>query len=188
MKRFSILAFACSMMASAVFAQVPGTAGDQPADGTPSTTAAATISDTPSAEQPPAAPPAQDSLVLANGKVRIGAVFYADWAFYDKTGFGPQFVTQTNFPGPNNNDFNSFDVHRTYLNLYFSPTDHITLRITPNIYREAITGTADKAGATGAIPSSADGNLTFRLKYAYLEFGKLFEGSDAFKNTSVRFG
>ncbi len=142
----------------------------------------------PAPAQPAAAAPAQDSIVLANGKVRLGAVFYADWGFYDKTGFGPQFVTQTNFPGPGNDNFSSFDVHRTYINLFYSPSDHVTLRVTPNIYREAITGSADKAGATGAIGPTADGNLTFRLKYGYLEFGKLFENSTLFKSTNVRVG
>lgn len=130
----------------------------------------------------------QDSIALANGKVRLGALFYADYAYYYKTGFGPQFVTQTNFPGAGNDNFSTFDVHRTYINLFFSPSDHVTLRVTPNIYREAITGTADKVGAVSAIGASADGNLTFRLKYGYLEFGKLFEQTDHFKNTNVRFG
>jgi hypothetical protein len=141
-------------------------------------------------EEQPSAPPSQvqDSIVLANGKVRIGALFYTDFGVYFQTGFGPQFVTQTNFPGPGNNDFTTFDVHRAYINLFYSPTDHVTLRITPNIYREAITGSADKAGAVGAIAASADGNLTFRLKYGYLEFGKLFENSTHFKNTNLRFG
>jgi len=126
--------------------------------------------------------------VLANGKVRLGAVFYADWAYYGQTCFGPQFVTQTNFPGPGNDHFNSFDVHRTYINLYYSPSDRVTLRLTPNIYREAISGSADKAGATGAIAASADGNLSFRLKYGYVEFGKLFDASTSFKNTNLRVG
>src|SRR5581483_2245372 len=125
-----------------------------------------------------------------NGKVRLGALVYLDLAYYAKTGFGPQFVTQTNFPGPGNDGFNSFDVHRTYLNFFYIPTDRVTLRITPNIYRQAGAGTADKAGATGGIASSVDGNMTFRLKYAYVEFGKLFDGggSSAFKGGNVRFG
>ncbi|HVZ22467.1 MAG TPA: hypothetical protein VG871_15445 [Vicinamibacterales bacterium] len=129
-----------------------------------------------------------DSVQLANGKVRIGALFYADYAWYYKTGFGPQFETQTNFQGPGNDNFNIFDVHRTYINLFYSPTDHVTLRLTPNIYRQPITGTGDKTSAVTGISAQADGNLTFRLKYGYLEFGKLFENTDYFKNTNVRFG
>src|SRR5690349_21057187 len=73
----------------------------------------------PARQEPPPPTQAQDSIVLANGKVRLGATFYADWAYYAKTGFGPQFVTQTNFPGPENDSFNAFDVHRAYLNFFF---------------------------------------------------------------------
>jgi hypothetical protein len=143
-------------------------------------------------EQQPSAPAqqAQDSILLANGKVRIGALFYAHWGLYFQTGFGPQFVTQTNFPGPGNDDFNTFDVHRAYINLFYVPSEHVTLRLTPNIYREAIAGSADKADAVGAIATSADGNLSYRLKYGYLEFGRIpfFENSTYFKNTNIRFG
>jgi hypothetical protein len=130
----------------------------------------------------------QDSITLANGKVRFGALFYADYAYYYQTGFGPQFVTQTNYPGPGNDNFSTFDVHRTYINLFYIPSDHVMLRVTPNIYREAITGSADRVGNVSAIAASADGNLTFRLKYGYLEFGKLFEETKYFKNTNIRFG
>ncbi len=165
------------LVSSPSFAESPGGAtGDPAAEG-----AQAKATE-------PAPAPAQDSIVLANGKVRLGALFYADYAYYYKTGFGPQFETQTNFPGTGNDGFSTFDVHRTYINLFYSPTDHVTLRLTPNIYREAITGSADKVGAASAIGASADGNLTFRLKYGYLEFGKLFENSTYFKSTNIRFG
>lgn len=138
--------------------------------------------------QAPAPAAASDSIVLAQGKVRIGAVLYTDWAYYAKTGFGPQFVTQTNFPGPDNDNFSTFDVHRTYLNLFFMPTDWVTFRFTPNLFREIGNGTADKFGKTGGAPSSEDGNLALRVKYAYLEFGKIFDKSAAFKGTNFRFG
>ncbi len=141
-----------------------------------------------SGQQTAGAQQLSDSVQLANGKVRLGALFYADYAYYYKTGFGPQFETQTNFPGAGNNNFSTFDVHRTYINLFYSPTDHVTLRLTPNIYREAITASADKVGQVSGIGASADGNLTFRLKYGYLEFGKLFEQTNYFKNTNIRFG
>ena len=36
-----------------------------------------------------------DSIELANGKVRIGTLLYADYAYYTKTGFGPQFLSQS---------------------------------------------------------------------------------------------
>lgn len=136
----------------------------------------------------PAPAPAPDSISLAQGKIRIGVVFYGDWALYTRTGFGPQFVTQTNFPGPGNDNFNSFDVHRTYLNLFFTPTDWVTFRLTPNLYRQIGNGSPDKFGRVGGAASTVDGNLTVRIKYAYLEFGKVFDGSAALKGTNIRFG
>jgi hypothetical protein len=179
MRSMLAVCVAAMLLASPLLAESPPDSTEPASTGGEATVAAQ-----------PSAPPQQlqDSIVLANGKVRIGALFYADWGWYFQTGFGPQFVTQTNFPGPGNDNFNTFDIHRTYINVFYSPSEHVTLRLTPNIYREAITGSADKAGAVGAIAASADGNLTFRLKYGYLEFGKLFENSTHFKNTNVRFG
>ncbi len=138
--------------------------------------------------QAAATAPATDSIVLANGRVRIGTVFYGDWAFYSQTGFGPQFVTQTNFPGPGNDHFNSFDVHRTYLNFFFSPTDHVTFRLTPNLFREIGQTTADKLGQVAAMGSTADGNLSMRIKYAFIEFNNFAGASSPYKGTTVRFG
>jgi len=195
----SILAVcaAAVLFASPLFAESPPDSTD-PAVTTPASTQPADTSGDPADPQqgqPNNQQPAQqasDSITLANGKIRIGAVFFADYGVYFQTGFGPQFLTQTNFPGPGNNDFNTFDVHRAYINLFYNVSDHLTLRITPNIYREIITGAADKDGAVGAMPASADGNLGFRLKYAYMEWAKLFDSKDNFKttfeNTNVRFG
>ncbi len=133
-------------------------------------------------------PAAQDSIALANGKLRIGTVVYGDWAYYPKTGFGPQFTTQTNFPGPGNDNFSSFDITRTYLNFIFSPNDRITFRLTPNMYRQAGVAAADKLGQVGAIGSTVDGNLSVRIKYAYLEIGKLFDSSPTFRGARLRLG
>lgn len=132
--------------------------------------------------------PKSDSIELANGKVRIGALFYGDYAFYYKTGFGPQFLTQINQPGPGNDHFNSFDLSRAYLNFYYMPNDAITLRITPNVYRQIGVATADKFGKVSAIPSSVDGNLSYRLKYAYVDFNKPFAGSDTFGQDKLTIG
>ena len=102
-------------------------------------------------------------------KFKLGALFYSDYAFYAKTGFGPQFLTQINPPGPGNDNYNSFDVTRTYINLFFTPTGDWTFRLTPNIYR-TIGSANQKFGKTGAIGSNLDGDLAFRLKYAYLDY------------------
>ena len=68
-------------------------------------------------------------------KFRVGALFYADYRFYTHTGFQPQELTEITNPGPGNNNYNSFDVTRTYLNFYFFPTTDWTLRLTPNLYK-----------------------------------------------------
>ncbi|HEX6906545.1 MAG TPA: hypothetical protein VF154_08065 [Terriglobales bacterium] len=130
---------------------------------------------------------ASDSLVLASGKIKIGALAYADYAYYYKTGFGPQFLTQSNFAGAGNDNYSAFEVNRTYLNFVYSPNDFISFRITPNIYRQFATASNDKVGKVGAVPASADGNLTFRLKYGYAELNA-FRNSEAFKEDNIRFG
>lgn len=122
-------------------------------------------------------------------KIKIGATFFGDWAYYSKTGFGPQFLTQMNGEGPGNDGFNTFDVTRTYLNVLYTPTDSVTFRLTPNIYRAINTSAGAQADGSGAqIGSSNNGNLTFRLKYAYLQFNHPFKGSSAFGKGNIRLG
>ncbi len=74
-------------------------------------------------------------------KFRIGALAYFDYSFYTHTGFGPQFLENMNPPGPYNNSYNSFDINRVYLNTYFTPTEDLTFRFTPEIYRANGTAT-----------------------------------------------
>jgi hypothetical protein len=126
---------------------------------------------------------------LAYGKIHIGGTFYGDWAYYTDTGFGPQFLTQLNQDGPGNNGFNSFDITRTYLNFFFTPDEAVTLRITPNIYRQVdAPGTGISNGSGSGINGSSNGNLGFRLKYAYVDFNTLFKGSTAFKKDKLTAG
>jgi hypothetical protein len=125
---------------------------------------------------------------LANGKVKIGATFYGDWAYYTDTGFGPQFLTQINQDGPGNAGFNSFDISRAYINLFYTPNDAVTLRITPNVYRQVDVSNAVGNGKNAGIASSSNGNLGYRLKYAYVDFNTLFKSSDAFKKDKLTVG
>ncbi len=129
-----------------------------------------------------------DSIELANGKVRIGTLLYADYAYYTKTGFGPQFLTQINQPGPDNNSYNTFEISRAYINLFYSPNDAVTFRLTPNIYRQIGAASASKVGKVSAIGANTDGELAFRLKYAYVDFNKLFADSEAFKKGKLTVG
>jgi hypothetical protein len=125
---------------------------------------------------------------LLGGKLKVGVTFFGDYAFYAQTGFGPQFLTQINQPGPGNDTFNSFDVTRTYINLFFMPNDRITFRVTPNIYRQVGSVSGDKISKVSGVGPSVDGNLTFRLKYAYVDFNKVFEGSDTFGKDKMTIG
>lgn len=125
---------------------------------------------------------------LANGKIKIGGTFYGDWAYYTDTGFGPQFLTQLNQDGPGNSGFSSFDVTRAYINFLYTPTEAVTLRLTPNIYRQVDVSGAITNGKGSGIASSSNGNLGFRLKYAYAQFNTLFKGSEAFKKGNLRAG
>jgi hypothetical protein len=121
-------------------------------------------------------------------KFSIGTLWYFDYAMYTHPSFGPQFLTQINQPGPGNEMFNSFDLSRAYLNFLFTPTKDITVRVTPNIYRTIGTATNDKEGNTGAIGTSLDGNLGYRLKYSYVQFNTLFDSVKPMKGTTVKLG
>lgn len=122
-------------------------------------------------------------------KFRLGTLVYADWRFYSHTSYGPQELTQINTPGYGNNTFNSFDITRTYLNVLFFPTDDWTVRVTPNIYRQIGAPSADSIGkGNTTYPSVVDGNLTFRLKYAYLQYSKAFDRIDAMKGDTITLG
>jgi len=108
---------------------------------------------------------------------KLGTLIYGDWAYYPKTGWGPQFLTQLNPPGPGNDNFNSFDLTRTYLNLWWTPNDRYTIRLTPNIFREVGTPSAVKNSNRSSVGSNINGNLTFRLKYGWLQINNfLYQG------------
>ncbi len=110
-------------------------------------------------------------------KFRVGTVLYADYRFYTHTSFQPQEMTQLTNPGPWNNNYNSFDVTRTYLNFYFFPTKDWTVRVTPNIYK-TIGASNVKVGQNTAFGSNLDGNLGVRMKYAMLQYNSLWDKLD----------
>ena len=135
-------------------------------------------------------------------KISVGTLIYADYRYYSHTGFGPQFLTQQTWPGPGNNSFNSFDITRAYLDFKFTPIDDVSARVTPNIYETINTGTTctnstttvviggvphtvpaekctassgDKIGSSSGFAQTVDGNLSFRLKYAYIDYNTFFK-------------
>lgn len=120
-------------------------------------------------------------------KFRIGTLFYGDYRFYTNTGFQPQELTQLTNLGPGNNDYNSFDITRTYLNFFFFPTKDWELRITPNMYK-TIGSSNDKVGQTTGFGSNLDGDLGVRIKYASLTYSGLFDQIPMLKGDTIALG
>ena len=108
-------------------------------------------------------------------KISINTLVYGDYGFFSHTGFGPQFLTQQNWPGPGNNSFNSFNITRAYLDFKFTPTDDFLMRVTPNVYATIGTPPGDKIGNNTGYGQTLDGNLGYRLKYAYLDYNTFFK-------------
>ncbi|HVB99184.1 MAG TPA: hypothetical protein VNJ12_07635 [Candidatus Dormibacteraeota bacterium] len=126
---------------------------------------------------------------LAGGRIQLGFTVYGDWAWYPNSSYGPQFETQINQPGPGNNNFNSFDINRAYINFFYTPTSgKYTLRLTPNIYRDLGTISAVPFGSNAQIGSTSNGSLTLRMKYAYVQFNHPFASSSAFSKDMITLG
>src|SRR5579875_309576 len=119
---------------------------------------------------------------------RLGALAYLDYAYYPHTGYGPYFLENLNIPGVGNNGYNSFDVNRVYLNAYFTPTDDIIFRLTPELYRAVGTAGPDKLGTKTAAASNFDGQLNVRVKYAFLQWAGRFADSPQLKGGALTFG
>jgi hypothetical protein len=120
-------------------------------------------------------------------KFRVGALFFGDYRFYPNTGFQPQELENVTNPGVGNNKYNSFDITRTYLNLYFFPTKDWTLRLTPDIYRTIGSSNVTVGKSTG-FGSNLDGDLGLRMKYAYIQYSDLWKNVPAMKGGTVTFG
>ena len=131
-------------------------------------------------------------------KFRIGTLVYLDYGLYTHTGFGPQFSENQNPPGPGNNFFNSFDVSRVYLNIYFSPTDQWTFRFTPEVYRANGTASNDTLGqtassgptlgSTSAVGTNVDNDMNVRMKYAYVQYNQYLDDIPALKGGTITLG
>jgi hypothetical protein len=111
----------------------------------------------------------------------LSTLIYMDWSYYMHTSWGPQFLTQINPPGPGNNGFNSFDLTRSYLNFVWTPSDRFLVRITPNIYREVDTSGAVQNSQSSSVSTNVNGNLSFRLKYGYLQVNDVLYKGQNFK-------
>jgi hypothetical protein len=136
---------------------------------------------------------------LANwqDKFRIGTLFYGDYRFYSLTGFQPQELENINNPGPGNNNFNSFDVTRVYTNLYFFPTKDWQFRFTPDIYKtngcsssnaSCSNNYGNTSTGSNSYSSNLDGDLSLRVKYAYIQNLSLWNDVPLLKGGTISFG
>jgi hypothetical protein len=135
---------------------------------------------------------------LAFGKVKIGATFFADYSYWSDYDGSTQFIdNQTRPSSITDENYNAFEVTRAYINLFYTPSDAVTLRITPDIYRtSAVTGVTSTASTCTALPCTptitntyaTDQSLSLRLKYGYIDLNKLFASNQYFKDTKITFG
>lgn len=86
-------------------------------------------------------------------KLKVGGVLWANYA-YDLT--------------EGRDGLNGFDVGRAYVNVEPSWGDKLSARITPDLVRETAPVLSGTAGTL--TPGNTTGNLTFRVKYAYLTY------------------
>lgn len=165
---------------------------EKPSSTTPALRAAESSSATHATASPAARPPQSSDQKLgpiALQDFKIGATFYGDFSHFTDTGFGPAFQdAPTTQLGPGNSELNVFEINRAYINLFYTPNAHVSLRITPDIFREIDSTDGPIAAGNGAQNNgTTNGNYTFRLKYAYVDFQKIF-GDGAFKDDKVTFG
>jgi hypothetical protein len=125
---------------------------------------------------------------------RISTLLYMDWAYYFNTGYGPQLLTQITPPGPGNDGFNSFDITRAYLNLFWTPSDRFLIRVTGNVFREIDTSGVVNTSQSSQVATNVNGNLTYRLKYGFLQINNIFQDLSllrdvpGFKDTNAKIG
>ena len=117
-------------------------------------------------------------------KFRLGTVIFGDYRFYTNTGFQPYEQDNLTNPGPGNNNYNSFDLTRAYLNFFFFPTQDWTVRVTPDIYK-TIGSSNDKIGQTTGFGSNLDGDIALRIKFASLAYSGLWDGVPTLKGGTV---
>jgi hypothetical protein len=108
---------------------------------------------------------------LASSKLKIGATVFTDFSYWSDYDGSTTFIDNQAAPSSTaDENYNTFELTRAYVNLFYTPSDTATLRITPDIYR------------------ASDGSLTYRLKYGFVDLNKLFANVPYIKNTKITFG
>jgi len=134
-------------------------------------------------------PATLDYLDSFKDRVRFGTLVYGGYKLYTHTGFGPQQFDNNSTLGPGNNLYNSFDLDRAYLNFYFNPTPDWTFRVTPDIYRALGAATPASTSHNSALGSNLSGDISYRIKYAYLEYNKILDwAGPATKGSTIQIG
>ena len=122
-------------------------------------------------------------------RFHLGTTVYGSYKLYTHTGFGPAQFDNNQWPGPGNNLYNTFDIDRAYINLYFNPTPDWSLRLTPDVYKAYGTAMASSNSHSSSIGSNLNGDLNYRLKFASIQYDKMLDWlSDATKGTAIQFG
>lgn len=130
-----------------------------------------------------------DYLANFRNRFRVGTLVYASYKMYPHTGFGPSQFDNNQWPGPGNNLYNTFDIDRAYLNFYYNPTPDWSLRLTPDVYKTYGTATPTANSHNSSVSSNLAGDLSYRIKFAYLQYDKLMDwAGDATKGTNIQFG
>ncbi len=91
--------------------------------------------------------------------VKLGTTIWIGYGYYNNAGFSQDLQLEENRPATNNNNYNSFNVNRGYINFIYHENKKWFLRVTPNIHR------------------GQDGSAYIRLKYAYLQFNNIYDAN-----------
>src|SRR5690348_12287808 len=106
---------------------------EKPSSATPPLRATESSSASNASAGPASRPPQSNDQKLgpiALQDFKIGATFYGDFSHFTDTGFGPAFQdAPTTQLGPGNSGLNVFEINRAYINLFYTPNAHVSLRI-----------------------------------------------------------
>jgi TolA-binding protein len=154
--------------AASPVATTPATPADAPATTTLAAVAMPAAAPAAAAPAAQAAPPNLGPIATQN--FRIGVTWFGSFSHFTAAGAAPAFQDVPTIQLPaGEKGLNAFEVGRAYVNFLYTPDQRVTLRLTPDIYRQA------------------DNSYSLRLKYAFVDFQKIF-GNGAFKNDKLTFG
>lgn len=118
---------------------------------------------------------------LAFGKVKIGATLFGDFSYWSDWDGSTSFVDNQTMPlSTADSNYNTFEITRAYINMFYTPNDEVTLRITPDIYRSTT--------INSSLSPQKENSLVFRLKYAFVDLNKPFARVKYINHDKITFG